>query len=161
MQEFMFKMVDDETYGIAGYTGDEKDVVIPPVYNGQPVTMLLDDLFKGHSEIVSVRIPDTVTDIGGFVFDGCTGLSALELPPALRYMWQYAFARCGIREITIPEKVKDIVPFAFKDCKQLEKVVCSPGLKEISAWAFQGCTKLRPENVICGQTVKTSPQAFG
>ncbi len=161
MQDFMYKMIDDETYAAAGYTGDEKEVVIPPVYNGMPVTMLLDDLFKGHSEILSVRIPDTVTDIGGFVFDGCTGLAGLELPPALRYMWQYAFARCGIREITIPDGVKDIVPFVFKDCTELERVICGPDLKEISAWAFQGCVRLRPENVICGQTVKISPLAFG
>ncbi len=67
MQEFIFRMLDDGTFGAAGYSGDETSVHIPEVYNGQPVTMLLDDLFKGHAEIEQVIIPDTVTDIGGFV----------------------------------------------------------------------------------------------
>ena len=158
MQEFLFRMLDDETYGAAGYSGDEAVVTVPEIYNGRPVTMLLDDLFKGHKEIEQVAIPDTVTDIGGFVFDGCENLRHVQLPAGLRYMWQYAFARCGIEEVVIPEKVKDIVPFTFKGCRNLKKIVCGPGLKEISAWAFAGCDAVK--EFIHEPETKVSEQAF-
>ena len=158
MQEFIFRMLDDGTFGAAGYSGDAASVDIPGIYNGQPVTMLLDDLFKGHAEIERVSIPDTVTDIGGFVFDGCERLKHVQLPSGLRYMWQYAFARCGIEEIVIPEKVKDIVPFTFKDCRNLKRIICGPGLKEISAWAFCGCGPV--EEFIHDPGTKVSEIAF-
>ena len=80
MQEFSFKVMEDETFAVTGYTGDEKEVVIPDTHWGKPVTVLFDGLFSGHAEIERVRIPDTVTDIGEFVFDGCRNLRQISLP---------------------------------------------------------------------------------
>lgn len=158
MQEFFYKMLDDETYAAMSYEGDEPDVIIPVVYNGKPVTLLSDNLFAGHKEITSVSIPDSVTDIGGFVFDGCDSLHHVSLPKELRNMWQYAFVRSSIEEIVLPEHVASIVPFTFKDCKRLRKVICNKGLKKICAWAFSGCTQL--EDVTYGPDVEVSPEAF-
>ena len=31
MQEFSFKVMEDETFAVTGYTGDEKEVVIPEI----------------------------------------------------------------------------------------------------------------------------------
>ncbi len=83
MQEFTYKLFDDGTYIAASYEGDEENVEIPAYYLEKPVTILYDGLFKGHSEIRSVKIPETVTDIGGFVFDGCDQLKELELPDSV------------------------------------------------------------------------------
>ena len=158
MQDFYFKMLDDETFAVMSYEGDAPEVVIPEVYNGKPVTLLNDNLFSGHKEISSISIPDTVTDIGGFVFDGCEGLHHVTLPEELRNLWQYAFVRSSIEEIVLPEHVTSLVPFTFKDCRQLKKVVCNAGLKKICAWAFSGCIQL--EEVIYGPDVAVSPDAF-
>lgn len=160
MQDYFYKQVEDGTWCIAAYAGDESEVVIPGEYQGMPVTILYDDLFKGHEEITSVRIPDSVTDIGGFVFDGCTHLTHVTLPASLENMWQYAFARSGIEEVTLPEKVRQIVPFTFKDCKNLRKVVCNSGLREIGAWAFDGCDRLAELMHEPGVKIKISPLAF-
>ncbi len=158
MQDFIFKMADDGTYCVQSYTGDDAEVVIPEVYCGKPVTILLDNLFSGHKEITSVSIPDSVTQMGGFLFDGCENLRHIKLPAELRDMWGYAFVRCGIEEIVLPEHVNSIVSFTFKDCKNLRTVVCNDGLKKIYSWAFGGCEQLN--DFRHGPDVEISPQAF-
>ena len=158
MQEFTYRHLEDETYAVMSYRGDEEHVVIPDTFLGLPVTILYDKLFRGHTELKSVAIPDTVTDLGGFQFDGCVNLKHVKLPESLRNLWQYAFVRSGIEEIVLPDRVVDISPFAFKDCKSLKKVVCGRGLKNISSWAFEGCENLT--ELIYGPDVKVSERAF-
>lgn len=157
MQEFYYRRVDDGTYCLTGYEGDEAEVVIP---TDKEFTILSDKIFRGHSEITSIRIPDSVTDIGEFVFDGCENLRQLRLPANLKTLWGYTFVRCGIEEIVLPDQLRIIPPFAFKDCKNLRRVVCGAGLEKIYAWAFGGCGKLTEENLIHGPGVDISPQAF-
>ena len=140
------------------YEGREEDVVIPDTYQGKPVTILFDKLFAGHEEIRSVRIPDTVTDLGEFLFEGCVNLHHIELPSGLRYLWGYTFCRCGIEEIILPDEVKIIPSYAFKDCANLRKIICGSGLKRIASWAFGGCDRL--EEVVRGPEVEVSPDAF-
>ena len=155
MQEFMYKMIEDGTYCVSGYRGDEANVIIP---DSNGVTMLFDKLFKDHQEITSVHIPDTVTDIGEFVFDGCRNLRHIELPSQLTCLWGYTFARCGIEEIILPDKLTTLPPFAFKDCKNLKKVVCGSGMKKIYSWVFGGCDRL--VELVHGPDVEISPHAF-
>lgn len=152
MQEFLFKYVEEtDSFCAIRYQGDEADVIVPPMHWGKPVTILFDDLFKGHNEIRSVSIPDTVTEIGGFVFDGCNNLKHVELPASLESMWQYAFARCGVENITLPDRYSQIIPFTFLDCKSLQQVVCGSGMKKIYAHAFRGCDSLT--DLLCGPDV--------
>ena len=158
MQEFEFKMIEDETYSVTGYRGDEAEIIIPDTHGGKPVTVLFDDLFAGHPEITQVHIPETVTDIGEFVFDGCTSLKGIELPDALEHIWPYAFARSGIETIALPGKVTSIAPFTFKDCKSLKKISCGPNLKNVYAYAFGGCESLAEFYFAPG--TKLSPMAF-
>ena len=141
-----------------GYAGDEADITIPAQFGGNPVTILYDKLFAGHTEIRSISFPDTITDFGEFLFDGCTNLQYLQLPANLRNLWGYTFVRCGLKEITLPDQVHTIPPYAFKDCKNLEKVVCGSGMKKILGWAFGGCDHLR--ELSHGPGVIISPQAF-
>jgi len=136
---FYNKMVPDGTYCITGYRGDDATINFPTTYT---ITILGDDVFKGHTEIEEVNIPDTVTIIGGFVFDGCTNLKSVKLPPNLKDMWQYAMTRTSIEEIEIPGTVKAIIPFTFNHSQSLKKVIFNEGTKRIDAWAFKDCTAL-------------------
>ena len=158
MQQFFYRFLEDGTYCVTEYQGDEADVVIPDTYCSKPVTVLFDRLFKGHTEIISIKIPDTVMDIGSFVFEGCSSLKQIELPSSLTNMWDSAFARSSIEEIVLPDKITSIVPFTFKDCKELKKVKCNPGLKKIHAWAFHGCSNLK--DFQCSSDTIVSEDAF-
>lgn len=159
MSKFSYQMnYDEASYTVTHYDGNAEDVVIPDSFLGKPVTILFDKLFAGHREIRSVSIPDTVTDLGEFVFDGCLNLRRIDLPSGLRYLWGYTFCRCAIEEIILPDSVKIIPSYAFKDCKHLKKVICGSGLKKISAWAFGGCDQLT--ELIHDPAVEISPKAF-
>ena len=159
MQKFFYRLIEDGTYCITAYQGDEPEVRVPDaVGETGRITVVYDKVFAGHSEITSVHLPDTVTDIGEFVFDGCMALDHLRLPARLTNLWGHSFARCGITEITIPGSVKQIPSFAFKDCVHLKKVICSPEVKKIHPWAFMGCTQLK--ELICGPETEVSPEAF-
>ena len=157
MQEFYYRRVEDGTFCLTGYEGDEAEVIIP---TDKVFTILSDKVFRGHSEITSISIPDSVTDIGEFVFDGCVNLRRLRLPSNLRTLWGDSFVRCGIEEIVLPDHLRIIPPYAFKDCKNLRRVVCGAGLEKIYAWAFSGCDKLTEENLVHGAGAEISPQAF-
>ena len=157
MQEFYYRRVDDGTFCLTGYEGDEADVVIP---DDIVFTILNDKVFRGHEEIRSVRIPDSVTDMGEFLFDGCVNLRHLKLPTELKVLWGYTFVRCGIEEIVLPDQLRIIPPFAFKDCKNLRKVVCGAGLEKIYAWAFSGCERLTEDELYHAPGVDISPKAF-
>ena len=158
MQKFLFNPIEDHTYSIVGYEGDEPNVVIPDNYGGTKVTVICDKVFTGHSEIVSVSVPDTVTGMGEFVFEGCYNLKNIKLSSELRYLWGYTFCRCGIEEIVLPDKLRSIPPFAFKDCTNLKRVVCGTNMKKIYSWAFAGCRSLI--EVVHKDDVEISPDAF-
>ena len=156
MQDFTFREIEGGFYAAYGYSGDEEEVSVPN-YCGK-LTLIYDDLFKGHRELRKVTFPETVAGLGGFVFDGCENLKSVELPENLNEMWQYAFVRSGIESIDVPGSVRLIVPFTFKDCKSLKSAVFHSGTVEISAWAFQGCSAL--ETVTLPSDTKIDPKAF-
>ena len=159
MEEFSFQLnYDEQSYAVRQYYGEAEEVLIPEIFLGKPVTILFDKLFAGHTEIRSISIPDTVTDLGEFVFDGCFRLRELELPSGLRYLWGYTFCRSGLEEIILPDSIKIIPSYAFKDCKRLKRVVCGSGMRKISAWAFGGCENLT--ELVHGPDVEVSPLAF-
>lgn len=156
MQEFLFKYVEEtDSFCAISYHGDDIDVSIPSTHWGKPVTILFDDLLKNHAEIRSIVIPDTVTEIGGFVFDGCINLKHINLPDVLESMWQYAFTRCGLESIDLPDRVTQIIPYTFMDCKSLRQVFCGNGMKKIYAHSFKGCDSL--VNLQCSPDVDIDP----
>lgn len=159
MQQFDHKLMEDDSFCLMSYQGDEAEVVIPEIIGkSTKVTILYDDLFKGHAEITSVRIPETVTDIGEFVFDGCANLKHLDLPASLETLWGNSFANSGLEEIVLPEKIRSIPSGAFKNCRNLKRVVCGPNVTKIMGHAFSGCENLK--EVIYEPGTKVSPLAF-
>lgn len=158
MQEFYSSQLDERTCNVMGYKGDEARVVIPRQLAGKDVTILFDGLFKYHDEITYLKIPSTVTNIGSYMFEGCTGLKEIKLPDSLKEIWENAFARSSIREIVIPDGVTTIMPYTFRDCKELRKVVLGKGVRKVCQGAFEGCDKLK--EVVNNSGVKIGPEAY-
>ncbi len=57
--------------------GNGEEAIIPDDKN---ILIVCDDIFKGHKELERVEFPDTVIEIGGFVFDGCENLKDVKFP---------------------------------------------------------------------------------
>ena len=64
-------------FAVKSYYGDDKNVIIPKEFQGRPVTMIKDGAFKGHKEIETVYLPETIESIGDGVFNGCENLNKI------------------------------------------------------------------------------------
>ena len=77
---------------------------------------------QGKSQ-TSYTIPSSVTIIGGWAFDGCTGLTSITIPNSVTSIGNWAFLGCtGLTSITIPNSVTSIGDHAFGDCSGLTSI---------------------------------------
>lgn len=88
------------------------------------------------AEIDGVR----VTGIGDFAFDGCSGLTSINLPDSLTSIGEGAFRYCNaLVSIIIPDSVKSISMMAFENCKSLENIILPDTDIEVYASSFRYC----------------------
>ena len=67
-----------------------------------------------------VTIPEGVTEIGGYAFEGCTGLTSVTIPAGVTEIGEEAFSGCAkLTSVTIPEGATEIERSAFDGCKKL------------------------------------------
>ena len=83
------------------------------------------NLVSGCSSTV---IPNTVTQIGGRAFIGCSSLSKIEIPNSVTDIGDYAFAHCcSLLTIHIPDSVTHIGVGAFGACNSLSQIMIPTG----------------------------------
>ena len=105
-----------------------------------------------YTDVQSIRIPSTITTIGGGVFQGCSKLCTAYLPDRLESMGAYCFSRCGsLTSIVFPNQMTVIPRGAFESCRRLREVNLPESLYEIGDMSFSCCSSLHeiviPENV--------------
>ena len=73
-------------------------------------------------------VPNTVTTIGSYAFNGCTSLTSITIPSSVTSIGSYAFDRCtSLTSITIPSSVTTIGGAAFAYCSALANIVVEAG----------------------------------
>ena len=88
-------------------------------------------------------IPPYVTNIGGYAFHNCEGLTSVNIPNGVTTVEPYAFNSCeGLTSVNIPASVTTIEPYAFNSCTGLTSVNLTEGLETIGNQAFYVCTGL-------------------
>ena len=134
------------------------------------VTTIASMGFNGCSDITSVYIPNSITDIklyyafrnctslqkvefeeGSTVtqlgsqscFNGCTALKSINLPSSLTSLGNSTFSGCtSIETMTIPSSVTTIDQSCFNGCTALTKVSIPSSVTAVNQKAFYGCTAL-------------------
>ena len=82
-------------------------------------------LVAGCSQTV---IPNSVTQIGNFAFNGRNSLQSIVIPNTVTRIGDCAFLRCSsLKSIVIPDSVTEIGLDAFRNCSSLQSIVVSEG----------------------------------
>ena len=98
-------------------------------------------LFMNGAEITELIIPNSVTNIDKYTFDGCSSLTSVIIPNSVTTISQYAFQGCtGLTSIIIPSSVTTLG--GFSGCTGLTSVTIPNSVTSIDAEAFYGCTGL-------------------
>lgn len=114
----------------------DSEVVIPKEYKGLPVTAIDTLAFADQSGIVSVNIPETVTNIGDYAFFGVYSLRRIVVSPENPFFASdatgalynksvtelIAFPKGYYGEYSIPDGVTVITDSAFSNCVGLTQL---------------------------------------
>ena len=93
--------------------------------------------------LTSVKIPQGVTNIGGWAFEGCNSLKSVTIPEGVTTIENNAFKECGgLESVVMPSGLKKIGWDAFDNCRSLKSVTIPDGVCDIGGRAFRGCGEL-------------------
>ena len=81
------------------------------------------NLYLNGELVTELVIPEGITNIGSYAFDGCSSLTSITIPESVTEIGSYAFYGCyRLTAITIPENVKKIGKYAFYGCTGLTSI---------------------------------------
>jgi hypothetical protein len=107
--------------------------------------------------LAAITLPDTLTLIGDFVFQGCSSLTEVIIPNSVTSIGRWAFSGCsGLTSVTIPNGVTSIGYGAFYSCIGLTSVTIGDSVASIGIESFNGCTNLSAIQVNDNNTFYTS-----
>lgn len=151
---------------ISGCDVSATDVVIPPEIDGVPVTSIGEYAFYDCKSLISITIPDRITNIGGSAFfctpwleekqkenslvivndiliDGSTCSGNIIIPDIIKSISNFAFGSCTeLTSIIIPDSVESIGIGVFSECTGLTSVIIPDSVAIIDEMAFSECTSL-------------------
>ena len=99
--------------------------------------------FCGFKDLIQVTLPEGVTTIGDRAFYSCSSLTGITLPQGLTAIGRSAFSGCSsLISITIPESVTTIGDAAFSGCSSLTSINFPDSVTTIGEYAFFRCSSL-------------------
>lgn len=152
--------IDEETsnwYGCGLYAGNHLLYITDDndgSYSVREGTKTIADKALYNENISEIVLPDSLTRIGDYSFDGCSKLTKVKLSQSLKYIGKYAFRNCdSLENIELPVGLKEIGASTFYNCDNLKDIEIPPTVKSIGNMAFGGCEKF--ENIVIPEGVET------
>lgn len=98
----------------------------------------------GYTKLVSVELPNTVTNIGSSAFRECTNLQTVTIPDSVITAGDRVFYHCSALTGTLNLGNIDTINAHFcNGCTGLTEVVFGKNLKKINVYAFGSCSNIK------------------
>ena len=148
--------ISDEKVSITKYKGSimvkEDRVVIPSEIDGKPVVEIGDGAFY-KSSVSRIEIPDSVVSIGKFAFSENKSLSSVKLSNSLKELGMGAFQNCTeLQKVVLPKCLLKVEAYTFNGCVKLSNVDMYKGISSIDSMSFANCNNL--QGIVIPNTVK-------
>ena len=107
----------------------------------------IDYAFSDCKKLVSVKLPQTLEEIGDEVFKGCAMLENIELPQTLETIGKATFYGCSrLKGLDFPASLKNVHGGAFNGCESLTSLEF-PSKVWLHLWDYKsivdGCNNLK------------------
>jgi len=147
-------------YVIGVGTCTDSKIVIPEVYNGQPVVGIYDWAFKNCDFLEEIVLPESVTEIHGKAFEGAKNLHTVYYNGST-YTSLFNSGNCfaQIKDVKVVFGGTKIPSNILLNCKTVKTVEIRGSVREIGDSAFSGCTNLTSVTISDGVT-SIGKQAF-
>ena len=122
-----------------------------PFYGSQITSFVFGDSVKtipGYlcyqmNKLDSVTLPEKLTTIGQYAFNGCSLFKNVTIPASVTSIGTYAFAFCtSLKNFEFPKGIKTVATSVLEGCTALEDVIIPASVTTISQDAFYNCSKL-------------------
>ena len=136
----------DKTCEVAGYKSvstDVTDLYIPQKVKNSSTTFTVTRIANIHGQLVSVTIPNSVTEIGNSAFSNCEKLTSIDIPNSVTSLGAYAFNQCyALSSVRLSNSIRSLENSTFKGCESLTSIVIPASVTSIGDNAFNGCRHL-------------------
>ena len=124
-------------------TATDTEIVIPSTFRDLPVTRIEASGFVHFTDLTSIVLPNTITQIGNRAFRGCTNLKSINIPYGVTSIGIAAFDRCtSLTSLVLPGSLRTIANVAFSGCTNLVRIVIPESVVRIGGRAFLNCPNL-------------------
>ncbi|MGM9825218.1 MAG: leucine-rich repeat domain-containing protein, partial [Paludibacteraceae bacterium] len=107
------------------------------------VTRIGDYAFNGCSSLTSITLPNSVTSIGLYAFGSCSALTSMTIPNSVTRIGGDAFSGCSsLTSVNIPNSVTSIGDYAFRSCSSITSISIPESVTSVGKDAFAYCSTL-------------------
>ena len=103
-----------------------------------------DGFHDSRENLISISLPNTVTEIGEAAFDHCPNLTTVTFNNNLVTIGPGAFIGCAkLTNVILPESLTTIGNSAFNSCTSLKSITIPAGVTSIGNYAFNGISEIK------------------
>lgn len=123
------------------YHGVRRELTVPEYADGQRITAVGAEAFRGCRFTEEIRLPDSVTTLGDGAFADSAALKRVTAA-GVTAVGADAFSGCAVLEsVRLADRVRTLGERAFQNCPKLRSIALA-GLTAVPASCFEGCPVL-------------------